>query len=294
MVAAMVLATLTLLIALAQQDPTPAPAPAAATPATPATAAALEILDLGNGCQLQGRVLRSTEQAILLDVGYDVLKVPTAAVLRRVPVKAAEARDGPAKAEITADRQQALVGRPRRQPQAECTPQAAGQDGRLWADVGKHPPAAGERKVGGRDAVDADSTARGPVEPGGEVQQGRLAGAAGADHGDALAGFGACVEAAPGLGKSDPLEAQRRRCIAELRRDAGRAPLQAGCGEQPLGLAACQLPGAVAVPYHPEFAQRLDHQRQRGQARRGGGCGQAVLQRGQQQRGGGGSGDGVR
>ncbi|MCB9884023.1 MAG: trypsin-like peptidase domain-containing protein [Planctomycetes bacterium] len=87
----MVLATLTLLIALAQQDPTPAPAPAAATPATPATAAALEILDLGNGCQLQGRVLRSTEQAILLDVGYDVLKVPTAAVLRRVPVKAAEA-----------------------------------------------------------------------------------------------------------------------------------------------------------------------------------------------------------
>ncbi len=81
----MVLATLTLLIVLAQQEP--APAPAAATTAPTGQVSILEVLDLGNGCQLQGRVLRSTEQAILLDVGYDVLKVPTAAVLRRLPVK---------------------------------------------------------------------------------------------------------------------------------------------------------------------------------------------------------------
>ena len=44
---------------------------------------AVESLDLGNGCKLQGRVLRTTEQTIFLDVGYDVLKVPTAAVVRR-------------------------------------------------------------------------------------------------------------------------------------------------------------------------------------------------------------------
>jgi len=61
--------------------------PPATTTSTPAPAAPVaddvEALDLGNGCRLQGRVLRATETTIFLDVGFDVLKVPTAAVLRR-------------------------------------------------------------------------------------------------------------------------------------------------------------------------------------------------------------------
>jgi serine protease Do len=52
----------------------------------PARIEGVEVLDLGNGCRIQGRVLRSTEQTIFVDVGYDVLKVPTAAVLRRETV----------------------------------------------------------------------------------------------------------------------------------------------------------------------------------------------------------------
>ena len=84
----MVLATLALLLVLAPQQPGAEAAPA---PVPSAQIAQLEVLDLGNGCLLQGRVLRSTEQAILLDVGYDVLKVPTAAVLRRGPVKGGQA-----------------------------------------------------------------------------------------------------------------------------------------------------------------------------------------------------------
>jgi len=55
------------------------------------TAAPLEVLELGDGCKLQGRVLRATEQTILLDVGFDVLKVPAAAVLRRAPADAQKA-----------------------------------------------------------------------------------------------------------------------------------------------------------------------------------------------------------
>ena len=47
---------------------------------------AIESLDLGNGCSVRGRVLRTTEQLIFVDVGYDVLKVPMAAVLRRESV----------------------------------------------------------------------------------------------------------------------------------------------------------------------------------------------------------------
>ncbi|MEZ6035980.1 MAG: trypsin-like peptidase domain-containing protein [Planctomycetota bacterium] len=61
------------------QDPQPAP-----TPALPSSD--VEVLDLGEGCKLQGRVLRATEQSILIDVGFDVLKVPLAAVLRRETV----------------------------------------------------------------------------------------------------------------------------------------------------------------------------------------------------------------
>ncbi|MBL8749143.1 MAG: trypsin-like peptidase domain-containing protein [Planctomycetes bacterium] len=75
----MLLATLGLLFCC--QDPAPAKAPAAA-----ADAAAVEVLDLGNGNKLQGRVLRTTEQTVFLDVGFDVLKVPVAAVIRRESV----------------------------------------------------------------------------------------------------------------------------------------------------------------------------------------------------------------
>lgn len=75
MVAAMLLATLALVFC---QDPAPA-----ATPPAGQQAGAVEVLDLGNGVKLQGRVLRATEQTLFLDVGFDVLKVPTASVLRR-------------------------------------------------------------------------------------------------------------------------------------------------------------------------------------------------------------------
>ena len=77
MVAAMLLAMLSLL-------PLPqAPAGEPAEPAPAATEAPMETLELGNGCRLQGRVLRATEQVLFVDVGYDVLKVPVASVLRR-------------------------------------------------------------------------------------------------------------------------------------------------------------------------------------------------------------------
>jgi len=70
-----------LAVSFCWQDPaaatTPAPAP------VPAQADGVEVLDCGNGCRIQGRVLRTTEQTIFVDVGFDVLKVPLAAVLRR-------------------------------------------------------------------------------------------------------------------------------------------------------------------------------------------------------------------
>ncbi len=76
MVAAMLAATIVLLFSC--QDPgKPAAEPA------PVRADGVEVLDLGNGCRIQGRVLRTTEQTVFVDVGYDVLKVPVAAVLRR-------------------------------------------------------------------------------------------------------------------------------------------------------------------------------------------------------------------
>ncbi|MCC7066512.1 MAG: trypsin-like peptidase domain-containing protein [Planctomycetes bacterium] len=84
----MLVATLTILFSA--QDPIPAPTPIKAPTEAPVASQAIstevESLDLGNGCKLQGRVLRTTEQAIFLDVGYDVLKVPTAAVVRRESV----------------------------------------------------------------------------------------------------------------------------------------------------------------------------------------------------------------
>jgi serine protease Do len=83
----------TIALAFPCQDPAPAPAPAvtapskAIAPAAPTAATTgIEVLDLGNGCRVQGRVLRTTEQLVFVDVGYDVLKIPLAAVLRRETV----------------------------------------------------------------------------------------------------------------------------------------------------------------------------------------------------------------
>ena len=73
----MLLATTLLLFSC--QDPK-------ATEPAPVRADMVEVLDLGNGCRIQGRVLRSTEQLVFVDVGYDVLKVPIAAILRRETV----------------------------------------------------------------------------------------------------------------------------------------------------------------------------------------------------------------
>ena len=79
MVARMLVATLALLFCV--QDPK---APAVDLPVLkPDT---VEVLELGNGTRIQGRVLRATEQAIFIDVGYDVRKVPIASVLRRETV----------------------------------------------------------------------------------------------------------------------------------------------------------------------------------------------------------------
>jgi serine protease Do len=89
MVVRMLLATLALFFSV--QDPVPVqPAPLPPAPLPPAEPTpTIEVLDLGNGCRVQGRVLRSTEQSILLDIGHDVLKIPLAAVLRRETVDGA-------------------------------------------------------------------------------------------------------------------------------------------------------------------------------------------------------------
>ncbi len=87
------LAAITALV-LSVQDPsatpTPAEVPASSTRTGPGTAAAvadqLEQLDLGGGLLLRGRVLRATEQTIFLDLGFDVLKVPASAIVRRSQV----------------------------------------------------------------------------------------------------------------------------------------------------------------------------------------------------------------
>ena len=83
----MLAATLALLFSW--QDPVPQPAPVPVPVDAPVPAELVEVLELGGGCRIQGRVLRSTEQTIFVDVGYDVLKVPTASVLRRTTVDGA-------------------------------------------------------------------------------------------------------------------------------------------------------------------------------------------------------------
>lgn len=78
----MLLATLTLFFSA--QDPAPV---APLVPVINPGGQKVEILDLGNGCRLQGRVLRATEQMVLLDLGFDVVRVPLASVLRRETVE---------------------------------------------------------------------------------------------------------------------------------------------------------------------------------------------------------------
>ena len=75
----MLLATLALSFCL--QGPETSPPPTRQEPqprpeAAPLPSSDIEVLDLGEGCKLQGRVIRATEQSILIDVGFDVLKVP--------------------------------------------------------------------------------------------------------------------------------------------------------------------------------------------------------------------------
>ena len=82
----MLLATMTLFFSV--QDPAPA---APDVPAIKTDGRQVEVLDLGNGCRLQGRVLRTTEQTVLLDVGFDVLRVPLASVLTTLQGSAANA-----------------------------------------------------------------------------------------------------------------------------------------------------------------------------------------------------------
>jgi serine protease Do len=79
----------TLALLFSWQDPVPQPAPVPVPVDAPVPAELVEVLELGGGCRIQGRVLRSTEQTIFVDVGYDVLKVPTASVLRRTNVDGA-------------------------------------------------------------------------------------------------------------------------------------------------------------------------------------------------------------
>ena len=82
MLARMLAAIIAALFVCLPQDLTPSkPADAA-----PVRADAVEALELGNGCRIQGRVLRTTDQLLFVDVGYDVLKVPVAAVVRRETV----------------------------------------------------------------------------------------------------------------------------------------------------------------------------------------------------------------
>jgi serine protease Do len=82
MLAQMLAAIIAALFVCSPQDPTPSKAADAA----PVRADAVESLELGNGCRIQGRVLRTTDQLLFVDVGYDVLKVPVAAVVRRETV----------------------------------------------------------------------------------------------------------------------------------------------------------------------------------------------------------------
>jgi serine protease Do len=86
MVPPMLAATFALLFSWQDPVPSPTPAPAPVPVDAPLPAEPVEVLELGGGCRIQGRVLRATEQTIFVDVGYDVLKVPVAAVLRRETV----------------------------------------------------------------------------------------------------------------------------------------------------------------------------------------------------------------
>ena len=88
MVSRMLLANLSLLLlcqdpGVEEPPPPPPPEVGARAVATDTVSTQVERLDLGSGCELRGRVVRETEQVIFLDVGYDVLKVPVAAVVRR-------------------------------------------------------------------------------------------------------------------------------------------------------------------------------------------------------------------
>ncbi len=80
--------TAVLALALLQQDPTSAPvqpqqpAPAPRIEAT-ADGPRVEILHLGEDRQVRGTVVKETADAIYVDLGFDIVRVPIAAVVRR-------------------------------------------------------------------------------------------------------------------------------------------------------------------------------------------------------------------
>jgi serine protease Do len=74
-------------LALLQQAPTAEIVP---TPEQPPSRAAVETLHLGEDRSVRGRILKETDTAIWIDVGYDVLHVPIAAIVRRESSAAAD------------------------------------------------------------------------------------------------------------------------------------------------------------------------------------------------------------
>ncbi|MCA9547213.1 MAG: trypsin-like peptidase domain-containing protein [Myxococcales bacterium] len=80
--------TAVLALALLQQDPTDLPTPPqepAPSPRIEATASGseIEVLHLGEDRQIRGTVVKETADAIYVDLGFDIVRVPIAAVVRR-------------------------------------------------------------------------------------------------------------------------------------------------------------------------------------------------------------------
>jgi serine protease Do len=82
--------------AVAQQPPTPNPATQKASTQDPKPDAPkpkeLWTFHLGSGKKVDGAVVKETEGHVFLDVGFDILKVPTASIIRRDKSGASEGR----------------------------------------------------------------------------------------------------------------------------------------------------------------------------------------------------------
>ena len=69
------------------EEPAPAPAPAAAPKKK------LEAVHLGNGRTVVGEVIKEVDGSLFVDIGFDILKVQSAYVVRREEMGASEAKD---------------------------------------------------------------------------------------------------------------------------------------------------------------------------------------------------------